>query len=347
MNLLNDSHSSPRRRDSQQARSRRGAVLVFVTLLSLTQVAPALGQDKLPVVGVLSFFGLGNESTWNQLGAQPFRDSLAERGWVEGKNVRFEYADANGDPTQFAQAAETLLARDVDVIMAFSAPALRAAFDATREVPIVGADLTAEPVREGYVQSYARPGGNVTGVFLDAPDFAGKWFELLQQLNTELSHVSVLWDPAPGANHLNAVRDVAASRNVKLQVLEVREPADIEVAFSSMSSQTEAVVILPSPMNFWQSAKLAELALKHGLPATSAALEFANVGGTISYGPDATQVFRRSAVLVSKILDGASPADVPVERPAGIKLVVNLKTAKTLGVTIPQSIMLRADEMIR
>lgn len=326
---------------------RRGCFLLLAFLATPGLIPQAMGEDKLPVVGVLSFFGRSHESAWDRLGVQPFRESLAKLGWVDGKTVRFEFADANGDPLLFAKAAKKLVERKVDIIMAYSAPALRAAFAATRSIPIVGADLTTEPVAEGYVQSYSRPGGNVTGLFLDAPEFAGKWFELLKQLEPGLSRVAVLWDPAPGTNHLDAVRSVAGSLNITLQILEVREPGDIDAAFSAMSKKTQAVVILPSPMNFWQSARLAKLALEHRLPATSMALEFAKAGGAISYGPDTTPVFQRSAAIVSKILNGANPGDVPVERPSEIRLVVNVKTAKSLGIAIPQSIVLRADEMIR
>ena len=322
-------------------------VLLLAVLVNPSLIPQAMAEARLPVVGVLSFFGRSHDSAWDRLGVQPFRESLAEQGWVEGKTVRLEFADANGDPKLFAKAAERLVERKVDIIMAYSAPALRAAFAATRTIPIVGADLTTEPVAEGYVQSYAHPGGNVTGLFLDAPEFAGKWFELLKQLEPELSSVAVLWDPAPGTNHLDAVRNVAGSLNIKLQILEVREPGDIDAAFSAMTKKTQAVVILPSPMNFWQSARLAKLALKYQLPATSMALEFANAGGVISYGPDTTPVFRRSAAMVSKILNGAKPGEVPVERPLQIRLVVNVKTAKALGIVVPQSIVLRADEMIR
>jgi len=322
-------------------------ICACATLIGLFSMAEARGQDRLPVVGILSFFGSDHDTTWDRLGMQPFRRSLANDGWVEGKNVMFEYANANGDPSQLSKAAEDLVKRKVDIIMAESAPALRAAFAATHTISIVGADLTTEPVVEGYVESYAHPGKNVTGVFLDAPEFAGKWFELLKQLDPALSRVAVLWDPAPGPTHLQAVRSVAASLNIKLQVLEVRKPEDIDVAFSSMSERTQAVVILPSPMNYWQSPRLAKLARQYRLPATSMALEFANAGGTIAYGPDPNVIFQRSAVLVGKILGGASAADVPVERPSKISLVVNLKTARSLGIAIPQSILLRADKVIR
>ena len=162
-----------------------------------------------------------------------------------------------------------------------------------------------------------------------------------------LSRVSVLWDPGPGATHLQAVRSVAKLLDIKLQVLEVRKPDDLDKAFAALRGQPQAVIILPSPMIYGQSARLAKLTLKHRLPATSMARAFALAGGTIAYGPELTSVWERLAVLVAKILGGAKPGDLPVERSTKFQLVVNLKTAKTLGITIPQSILLRADEVIK
>jgi putative ABC transport system substrate-binding protein len=153
--------------------------------------------------------------------------------------------------------------------------------------------------------------------------------------------------PGPGANHLEAVRSVASALDIKLQVLEVHKPDDIDKAFAALRGPPQAIIILPSPMIYVQSARLAELVLKHRLPATSMARAFADAGGAISYGPELTSAWERHAVLVTKILGGAKPAEVPVERPTKIRLVVNLNTAKTLGITVPQSILLRADEVIR
>jgi putative ABC transport system substrate-binding protein len=163
----------------------------------------------------------------------------------------------------------------------------------------------------------------------------------------DLSRVSVLWDPGPGANHLQAVRNVARLLDIKLQVLEVRKPDDLDRAFAALRGRSQAVIILPSPMIYGQSARLARLALKYRLPATSFAREFAIAGGALAYGPDETSTIERIAALVAKILDGGNAAELPVERPTKIKLTVNLKTAKTLGIIIPQSILLRADEVIR
>ena len=198
-----------------------------------------------------------------------------------------------------------------------------------------------------YVETYGRPGGNVTGVFLDAPEFASKWLELLTAMVPGLSRVVVLWDPSPGPTHLQSVQKLARSFRVQLQVIEVHKPEDIDRAFSEFRVRPQALVILPSPMMYVQSERLAKLALKHHLPATSMARLFAESGGAITYGPDRTAAHERAAVLVGKILGGAKPADLPVERPTRVQLIVNLKTAKTLGVTIPESILLRADEVIR
>jgi putative ABC transport system substrate-binding protein len=316
-----------------------------LTILGWT--GEAWGQAKLARVGILTFSAIDDENAGWKAWMELARRTLADRGWIEGKNVSFEYQSANSDPSRFAEAAAALVERKVDVIVAGSAPALRAAYTATRTIAIVGWDYTTDPKAEGYVQSYARPGGNVTGVFLDAPEFSGKWFELLKAMVPDLSRVSVLWDPGPGATHLQAVRRVARLLDIELQVLEVRKPDDIDRAFDALRGPPQAVIILPSPMIYQQSARLARLTVKHRLPATSMAPEFANAGGALAYGPDDTSVAGRIAVLVAKILSGSNPAELPIERPTTFKLVVNLKTAKALGITIPQSILLRADEVIQ
>jgi putative ABC transport system substrate-binding protein len=321
-------------------------LLAAAVLTTFGWTGEAWGQAKLARVGILSFLA-DTDNPVRDYWVGLFRSNLADQGWIEGKTVSFEYRNAHSDPSRFAAAAAELVALEVDVIYALSAPALRAAYAATRTIPIVGIDFTTDPIAEGYVESYARPGGNVTGVFLDAPAIAGKWFELLKAMLPDLSRVSVLWDPGPGATHLRAVRGVARSLDITLQVLEVGKPDDIEKAFAALRGRTQAIILLPSPMIYEQSPRLARLTLKHQLLATSMALEFARAGGVLAYGPELTSTIERIAVLVAKILSGSNPAEIPVERPTRIQLVVNLKTAKTLGLTIPQSILLRADEVIR
>jgi putative ABC transport system substrate-binding protein len=327
---------------------RAAAVLLFsvVLMTTLAWSTDSWGQEKIPRVGILTFFAISDDPT-RDLWLTPFRRMLAEQGWIEGKNVSFEYRSAGSDPSRFAQAAADLVRLNVDIIFAQSAPAVRASQTATRTIPIVAIDFTTDPVAAGYIQNYGRPGGNITGVFLNAPEFSGKWLELLKSIVPGLSRAVVLWDPSPGAAHLQGVQSLGRSSRLQLQVVEVRKPDDINTAFAAFRGQPQALIILPSPMMYVESERLAKLAMKHRLPATSMARLFAKAGGVIAYGPEMASANERSAVLVAKILRGSKPADLPVEGPSKFELVVNLKTAKALGITIPESILLRADEVIR
>jgi putative ABC transport system substrate-binding protein len=334
-----------RKQPDSKNRAAVALLLIASLLTTLLWAGEVSGKSDIARVGILSFFDIDYPES--HIWLEAFHRTIKDQGWIEGKTVSFDYRSAHSAPENYAATANALVELEVDVIVAIGAPALRAAYSATKTIPIVAIDFTSDPVSAGYAKSYAQPGGNVTGVFLDAPEFAGKWFELLMAMIPELARVSVLWDPAPGATHLSAVRGVAKSENIKLQVLEVRTPDDIDKAFDALPRRSHAVIILPSPMTYWQSPRLATLALEHRLPATSMAREFATAGGVLAYGPDLTLAWERLAVLVAKILSGSNPAKIPVERPTKFQLVVNLNTAKTLGITIPQSILLRADEVIR
>jgi putative ABC transport system substrate-binding protein len=328
--------------------TNRGALVLLFAVAVLTTLGwgeESWGQTKLPRVGILTYGGTTDDEVKEWL--SPFRRKLADQGWIEGQQVAFEYRRAVGDPSQLAETAADLTRLKVDVIFADSAPSLRAARAATSTIPIVAVDFTNDPIAAGYVESYGRPGRNVTGVFLDAPGFSGKWLELLKAIVPDLSRAVVLWDPSPGAAHLQAVKELARSLGLQLQVIEVRKPEDIDSAFSALRGRPQALIVLPSPMMFLQSDRIAKLALKHRLPATSMARPFADAGGTIAYGPERAPAYERSAVLVARILGGAKPGDLPVERPSKFELIVNLKTAKALNITIPQSILLRADEVIQ
>jgi putative ABC transport system substrate-binding protein len=276
-----------------------------------------------------------------------FTRGLAEHGWAPGKNVAFEHRFAGGEDSRFSDAAEKLVELEVDVIFATSAPATSAAYAATTTVPIVAWDYTNDPVAVGYAESYSRPGKNLTGVFLDAPEFAGKWIELLRAIVPGLRRVVILWDPAPGAAHLRAVQNAAQSLGLDLQVHEVRSPQDLDKAFAAFRGNPQALIILPSPMTVTHSARLAALALKHRLPATSIAREFADAGGAVSYGPDWIETAERNAMQVAKILDGAKPGDLPIERPNKFDFVFNMKTIKVLGLRIPNSLLPGAEQVGR
>jgi putative ABC transport system substrate-binding protein len=329
-------------------RHRTVAALLFAIALlaSFGWIVESWGQAKIQHVGIFNFIPVTDDATLKQW-FEPFRRTLADQGWIEGKNVIFEFRTAGGDPKRLSDAAAEIVRLNVDVIWASGAPYARAAYAATHTIPIVAQDFTSDPIAEGYAESYRRPGGNLTGVFLDAPEFAGKWFELLSAMVPGLSRVVVLWDPAPGTAHLRAVQNIAQSKGLRLQVLEVKTPDDIERAFSALRGRPQALIILPSPMMYVQSARLAKLAMKHRLPATSMARLFAEAGGTVTYGPELASTAERSAVLVAKILGGTKPGELPVERPTKVQLVVNLKTAKALGITVPLSILVRADEVIQ
>ena len=328
-------------------RDRSAAVLLLLTALSagFGWAGESWGQTKIVHIGVLTFVTdtRGGQGPSDEV----LRQTLAAQGWIEGKNLALEFRTPSGDPPRFDAPALELVQHKVDVIVATGAPGTRAAFTATRAIPIVALDFTNDPVAAGYVQSYGRPGGNLTGVFLDAPGFAAKWIELLRAFAPRLSRVAVLWDPSAGDTHLQALRAATPALGIKLQVLEVHSPDDLGRAFASLRGRPQALIVLPSPMTWGQSARLAELARKHRLLATSMAPEFAASGGALTYGPDLNSSVERLAILATKVVGGVAPADLPIERPAKFNLIVNSRTVKALGLDVPDSVLLSADEVIR
>ena len=329
-----------------QHRSAAFLLLAIPFLTSLGWTGGGFAQTKIPRVGIITV-GTATDDPGAGYRLEVVRRGLTNQGWIDGRTVSFEMRNARGDPSRFAAAAVELVRLKVDVIWADSAPALRASYAATHAIPIVAVDFTTDPVAEGYAQSYGRPGGNVTGVFLDAPEFSGKWLDLLKAVVPELSRVAVLWDPSPGDAHVRALQAIAPSFGVTLQVIEVRKPEDIDAAASGFRGRPQALITLPSPMMVAENARVARLAMKQRLPATSSFRVFVEAGGLVSYGPEMASVTERGAAFVTKILRGASPGDLPIERPTKFELVVNLKAAKALGLTIPESTLLGADEVIR
>jgi putative ABC transport system substrate-binding protein len=278
---------------------------------------------------------------------EPFTRSLAQGGWVEGKNLSIVYFFAGDFKSNLAIAAEQAVLQKMDVIFADSAPSTQAAYRATRSIPIVALDFTNDPVAAGYAESYARPGRNITGVFLDAPEFSGKWFELLTALIPNLSRVAALYDPTPGTAHLRAVQSTARGRAIQLEAIEVRTVKDIERAFTSFRKRPQAVVLLPAPLMYYHAQLLGKLSVKHRLPATSIARQFAEHGRAMSYGPVLAAALERCGVFTAKILNGIRPGELPMERAAKFELLVNMRTAKQLRLKVPEAVMLRADELLR
>jgi putative tryptophan/tyrosine transport system substrate-binding protein len=279
--------------------------------------------------------------------AHTSREALAQQGWIDGKTVSFVMRDAQGSPARFGEAAAELVRQNVDVIQATGAPAMRAAFTATKSIPIVGSDYTNDPVAAGYAKNYARPGGNITGVFLDAPEFAAKLLELLRECVPGLTRVVALWDPTPGDAHVRGLERAAQSLAIQVQVVQVRQPGDIDVAAAAFTNGPQAIVVVPSAMLYVENARLVSLATKQRLPATSMAPAFADAGGLIAYGPNDIWTSERIGSMVAKILGGAKAADLPIERPVQFDLIVNLKTAKQLNLKLPDAVVSRADRVIR
>jgi putative ABC transport system substrate-binding protein len=272
---------------------------------------------------------------------------LRVSGYAAPAQVELVARTADGDPTRIAALVEELVAKNVNLIIANGPPVLHVARSATQTIPIVAIDLETDPVASGVAASLGRPGGNITGVFLDFPNFTAKWIELLVENNPKLSRMAVLWDPVTGPVQMESVKKAAGSLNIQLGMLEVRRPSDFEGAFAIATQRgAEAMVMLSSPLISANVSMLAELSVRHRLPAITLFPDFARTGGFMAYGPNLLGLYRRVGVLAGKVLRGASPADLPIERPTKFELVLNLRTADALGLSIPASLLLRADEVI-
>ena len=247
--------------------------------------AHTMAQRALPRVGIPDLGPISPTS--NHKFYERFEEALAKQGWVPGKNVIIEhrvFRETADSP--LTDAVAEVIKLNVKVIFAANAPMLRASAAMTRTIPIVGNDMTTDPVAAGYAESYGRPGKNVTGVFLDAPEIGGKWVEILQSLIPRLSQVAVLWDPRPGAIHKIAVKEAASQRGVRIKIHEVQSKADIQRTFAKLRPRPQAIIILPSPLLVYYSQLLADLALEHKIPAISPFRLFVDSGGAIAYGPN-------------------------------------------------------------
>ncbi len=284
---------------------------------------------------------------------EAFRQGLRDLGYVEGRNLVIEYRSAEGKPERLPALAAELVALKVNVIVTGGgAPTALAAKQATRTLPIVFA-AAGDPVTDGLVTSLARPGGNVTGSSNFVPELVGKHLEQLTQAVPGVSRVAVLWQPGAlgertAKDMLKGAEVAARALGVRLQIVEVRGPADIDRAFSDMTrARAGALTALGSAMFNSERRRLVDLAAKNRLPAVYPLREFVDAGGLMSYGPSLADLFRRAATYVDKILKGAKPGDLPVEQPTKFELIINLKTAKALGLTIPPSLLQRADEVLQ
>jgi putative tryptophan/tyrosine transport system substrate-binding protein len=254
---------------------------------------------------------------------------------------------ADGNLSRLPALATELVNDRVDVIVAAGPPAVQAASGATATTPVIAIDLESDPVAIGFIASLARPGRNITGVFLDFPDFSAKCLQLLIESVPALSGVGVLWDPTTGSQQLDEVKRAAQGLSVRVEVFEARRVADVADAFYALdAARIQGVVVLSSPLFGGNPQMVADLAIKRNVPTISLFPDIAREGGLLAYGPDIQGLYRQAGAMARKVLDGARPAETPAERPTRFQLVANLRTAKRLGITLPTSILLRADETI-
>jgi ABC-type uncharacterized transport system substrate-binding protein len=320
--------------------------LAAVLLLAAPLAAEEQRTAEVPRVGYINPGFPSDPVRMRRLEA--FRQGLRELGYAEGRNIALEPRWAEGKYDRYPAIAADLVRHKVHVIVTIGGAATKAVKEVTRTIPIV-MSLVTDPVESGLVGSLARPGGNVTGTSIMAPDLAGKQFELLKQAVPEVSRVALLWNPANpgGAVQLREAEAAARAVGVRLQALEARDPQEIASAFAAMTRERAgALVVLADAILYNQRKQIAELAAKSRLPSASALRDYVEAGGLIAYSADFLDLERRSATFVDKILKGAKPADLPVEQPTKFDLIVNLKTAKALGLTIPQALLLRAEQVI-
>ncbi|HKZ05459.1 MAG TPA: ABC transporter substrate-binding protein [Methylomirabilota bacterium] len=324
------------------------AALFALCLLAVPLVSAAQPPTRVPRLGYLSL----NVTAGDPRPREAFRQALSDLGYTDGKNLVIEYRDAAGNPERLPALARELVALKVDVILSASGTASAlAAKQATTTIPVVFAAV-GDPVGERLVASLARPGGNVTGLAVNSPELGSKSLELLKQAIPGATRVALLFKPDAMPEHarkerLNAWEAAARTLGLQLRVLEARAAEDLERAFSDMArGGTDAVTVVATPLFDSHRRRLAELAARHRIPAVYTFKSYVESGGLMSYGPEIPDLFRRAAAYVDKILKGATPGDLPVEEPIKFELVINRKTARTLGLTIPPALLQRADHLI-
>jgi len=322
------------------------AVVLSLSLFLVPLAAETQQPASVPRIGVL--FASTPDATSHLLDG--LRQGLREHGYVEGQHIMLERRYGQAGVERMSDLAAELVRIKVRVIVAATDPATAAVRQQTQTIPIVMANST-DPVGTGFVASLARPGGNVTGLSALSPELSGKRLGLLRELVPGLARVAIIWNPDVRGALFDYKETEAAARSMRLQLqsVEVSRGEDLDRAFSAVTNQRAQALIVqtPNPVLFANRSQVASFAQRTRLPSMYGQKEFADAGGLMSYGASTTDLFRRAATYVDKILKGAKPADLPVEQPTKFELVINLKTAKTLGLTIPQTILLQADQVIQ
>jgi putative ABC transport system substrate-binding protein len=318
----------------------------FIAGLGGASLWPVVARGQQPAVPVIGFLHPGFPDSGSPA-FDALRGGLREVGYVEGETVKIEARWARGKPAILPQLAQELVQLRAAVLVATARPSIEAARAATTKLPIIANDLESDPVASGYVASLARPGGNLTGMFLDAPTLCGKWLQQIGEIVPNVIKIAVLWDATTGTYQLDAIRAAARAKSIELLVMEFRDNAGLETALElGLNQGPQAVLQLGSPLTRQAGPRVAAILLARRIPAISQFRTFPDGGGLMSYGPDLIQLYRRVGLYIFKILHGAAPADLPIERPTRFELVINVKAANALGVTVPGSLLAAADEVI-
>ena len=328
----------------KRAISAWGLAFAFALSIAVPQ-AVAQQPAKIPRVAYVYLFNLGPSAPW----VEPFRRRMEELGWHDGTNVRIELYDAKGSGDKLNSIMQSLADSKVDVILAVCTPETKAAMRATSTIPIVVA-ATGDAVKSGLVQSYSQPGGNVTGVSGQLLELSAKRMELLKEAFPAMRNVTAIWNPARGDNaaEVEAMRGAAGKLGAVLDSQQVRDPQELELVLNTMvGGPGRALTNAGDSLLSSHHDAIVRFAASNKMPAIYDDREYVDAGGLMSYGPNLSSQHRRAAEYVDKILKGARPSNLPMEQPTRFELVINIKTAKALGLTIPQSLRLRADEVIQ
>jgi ABC-type uncharacterized transport system substrate-binding protein len=318
----------------------RLAVVLAVSLALAPLAAEAQQAGKVPRIGFLQPSQSEN--------AVAFTQALRDAGYVDGHSAILETRIYGPLIERLPEIANELAARKCDVILAAGPSAIRAATRATTTIPIVGIDLESDPVANGWARSIGRPAGNLTGLFLDAPELGGKEIQLLKEAVPGLSRIGILWDSSSGDLQFRATEKVGREAGLIVESIPIRRVEDAKLGLDRAAHQhLNGIIVLSSPLILRDRAQITDAALKNRLPTISLFTLFIEAGGLMAYGPDLPEMYKRAVTYIDKILRGAKAGDLPIERPSRFRFVINLKTAKALGLTIPQSVLLRADQVIQ
>jgi len=316
------------------------------SLLLGALAAPALGARAQPALREVGFAHPGAGDGANTR-LQAFAAGLKQQGFTEGSNVAVVARWAANDPARLAAGIDELIQRKVSAMLLVGRPATLLGRAATSTIPLIALDLESDPVQSGFIKSLSRPGGNLTGLYFDFPEFSGKLLQLLSEAVPGLARLAALWDPTAGSVPLDTLKAAAAERGLPVTVVKVEKPDDIDPAVAAAAAGgAQAAIALSSPVFGTEPRRLAGSALQHRLPLITQFPEYAEAGGLMAYGISIVDLFRQGGEVVGKALAGTAPADLPVERPSRVRLVVNAATARAMGLKIPDVVLARSDEVV-